>query len=153
MSVVINTLYSCNNCVFVTVYVCHNSSLYISDKALAFVWHSVLPLASVCVFVCLCACFSCYLHPTSSLPCFLCHSLFLWIDICGKTNQRETSHLSSQINFTPLSASGRIINFTRVLTHPGWVRSSSKVISSVQTTTQSGCIYCMEIQFLNEWRH
>lgn len=102
--------------------------MFVISAAFQFSWWTIAPCMTPCpslgLSVCVCVCFNCYLHPTSSLPCFLCHSLFLWIDICGKTNQRETSHLSSQINFTPLSALGRIINFTCVLTHPVWGKSS-----------------------------
>ena len=69
--------------------------------------------------VCVCVCYSCCPHPTSSLPCFPYHSLFLWADICGKINQSQTSHLSSQINFAPLFNLQRSINFKRTYTHPG----------------------------------
>lgn len=69
--------------------------------------------------VCVCVCYSCCSHPTSSLPCFPYHSLFLWADICGKINQSQTSHLSSQINFAPLFNLQRTINFKHMYTHPG----------------------------------
>lgn len=70
--------------------------------------------------VCVCLCYSCHLHPTTSLPCLLYHSLFLWTDICGKINQSQTSHLSSQINFAPLFNLRRTINFKHTYTHPGF---------------------------------
>lgn len=110
---------------YVTVWLSYQQRFNFPDEPLPPVWHSVLPLASACVCVCVFMCVSAVTSTQRAhfLVFFATHFSCELISV-AKTNQRETSHLSSQINFTPLSAFGTIINFTCALTHPGWGTSS-----------------------------
>lgn len=111
---------------FVTVVVVDTSNfstalivaLFFLFWQLPFKWHPVLPVPSVCLCLRVFQLLPPPNHPTTSLPCFPYHSLFLWADICGKINQTQTSHLSSQINFAPLYNLGRTINFTHKVRTP-----------------------------------
>lgn len=116
------------------------------------VWHSVLPLASVCVCV-----FQLLPPPNEltslfSLPLTFPVNWYLW--------QNKPKRNLSPFKSNKLHASVCIWknNKLYMCAHTSWlgqefVEGDFFCINYETEVRLSGCIYCMEIQFLNKWRH